>query len=106
MPTHQTKTGKEYKNAVEDKFGRIIEPFDVLKVFHYVSRPHRKREYMYKWVLESAEDPNYLRCHHLTEPHSSNKGWFDPRGLSKDFEIVQSKNVDKLDSKPKKGSTQ
>lgn len=93
----------KYKNVVQDKFGRDIEPGDVLKVFHFVSRMRRKREYMYKWVLESDKEPGYLRCYHLNATGlTKDKGWFDPRCLEgRDFEIVQTLHASKLDKKQK-----
>jgi hypothetical protein len=75
-----------------DKHGRPIEPLDVLKCFHFRGGPRNKNYFMYKQVFRNPE--GYLYCTHLDGTDS----WFDARVLrGSDFEIIQSKNHDKLD---------
>jgi hypothetical protein len=86
-------------DAIKDKFGRRIEPGDVLKVFHFIGA-RGKHYYMYKLVYEHE---GYLRCAHLSGnlPKYGMHG-FDCRVLSDtDFEIIESGNFEKLEHKDK-----
>ena len=83
-----------------DKFGRIIEEFDLLKVFHFVGA-RRKRYYMYKHVRRNTRGD--LACFHMTGEDPNNiDAWFNLSALPEDTEIIQSKNYEKLDHKEKK----
>jgi len=79
-----------FKNGeFRDKNGIVIEPYDVLKVFHFIGA-RRKRHFMYKLAKEKD---GYLRFYHLTKDDSC----YDPRSQDMaDVEIVQSENWEKL----------
>ena len=84
------------KNEIEDKYGRVIEPYDILKVFHFIGA-RGKKHYIYKRVMEYAKDTDYLIIEHL-----SSEGWYSPnKDMSPNIEIVQSKHWRKLDHKRK-----
>lgn len=82
--------------VIKDKRGRVIEQFDILKVFHFASR--RKKYYMYKMaVLWEGK----LYASHLNRAVISHDFplWTLKESDMVDYEIVQSKNFNKMDSR-------
>jgi hypothetical protein len=81
-----------------DMYGRKLEPFDVVKVYHFTGARWRKKYYMYKWVLESNGE--LVGSHLGQNPAVRDFHWDSCRPES--MEIVQSSNYEKLDSPKKK----
>ena len=50
--------------VVRDERGKVIQPGDVLKVFHFVG-VNRKRHFMYKQAVEYVKDGRWLKISHL-----------------------------------------
>ena len=87
-----------------DKYGRNIEPGDVLKVFHYIGA-RGKRCYMYQQAMRYAK--GRLLISHLNrvddrEPWEIGKNYYSVGGNEHlhDYEIVQSVDA-KLEQRPK-----
>lgn len=82
---------------IYDKKGRAIEPFDVLKVYHFTGS-RRKRHYMYKHVLGIKKfnnpDLEYLQISSLSHCGHIYHEVIDGRVLF-DYEIVQGRNLEK-----------
>lgn len=63
-----------------DKFGKQIDEFAVLKVFHFIGA-RKKKHYMYKWArLVEDKGKKYWYAQHLTDATAffekgSNKQW-------------------------------
>lgn len=79
---------------VRDRYGREVEEFDLLKVFHFIGT-RRKKCFMYKWVV--LRD-GQLFCLHL-DSKNDYSGFRLSGEYSKDIEIVQSNNWEKLEKK-------
>jgi hypothetical protein len=76
---------------VRDKNGQEVQPFDLLKVYHYIDRK-RTVNYMYKWVRERY---GKLVCYHLSSDLDGDFYRLDchklnENGLCVDIEIIQS----------------
>jgi hypothetical protein len=84
-------------NEPKDKYGRNIEHCDVLKVFHFIGS-RRKKYYMYKLAVKHSDGRMY-GCHLLSG--RIGRDYFLGGDLfnSDDYEIVQSKNYKKLDTR-------
>lgn len=79
-------------NVIRDKNGVEIEEFDILKVFHFIGA-RRKRHYMYKMAVV-REGRLYGSHLYSNENKPDYPLWtlFD----SEQYEIIQSKNWEKL----------
>ena len=77
-----------------DKNGRPIQPYDVLKVFHFIGR-NRERFYMYKHVtgIENNSGSEWLRVSHLGKCGGSYLLRSDGRPMP-DYEIVQGESFE------------
>ena len=81
------------KVSLLDKNGVLIEPFDVLKVYHFTGA-RKKKYYMYKMAVIWKDK---LYASHLNGPliEPDYPLW---TGFNNDnYEIIQSKNWEKLD---------
>lgn len=74
-----------------DRNGVLIEPYDLLKVFHFVGA-RRKKHYMYKFVIEKG---GKLMCSHLNKYPVQCDFTMDALD-QKDIEIIQTSNWEKL----------
>ena len=78
-----------------DKAGRVIQPGDVLKVFHFVGA-RRKRHYMYKQALRYERGRlliSHLNCVDDAEPRKYGDHYYCEAANGKprsEYEIVQS----------------
>ncbi len=89
-------TLRDINPLVYDKYLREIEPYDLVKIFHFIG-PRKKKYYMYKWIV--VKD-GYLCGMHLDS--ESQDSCFSLRGKSgvlEDYEIIQSQNSLKLEVK-------
>jgi hypothetical protein len=79
-----------------DKYGREIEEFDVIKVFHFIGA-RRKKHYMYKIAIKYNGDlyGSHLNSNPLIPNYSLKGAEID------NMEIVQSNNWKKLEKKTK-----
>lgn len=76
-----------------DKNGILIEPFDVLKVFHFIGA-RRKKYYMYKIVVE--KDGKLYGSHINSNPLKPDYPLWT-KGAKLDYtEVIQSINWEKL----------
>ena len=76
---------------LKDKNGQEVQPFDLLKVYHFIDRRGTKC-YMYKWVREMY---GKLVCYHLSSEFDGDCYRLDchkpnENGLCTDIEIIQS----------------
>lgn len=78
--------------TIKDKKGQEIQPYDLLKVFHFIDTK-RKKHFMYKWVKELD---GRLICLHMVDDESKEMYYYllchkaDESGCCKEIEIVQS----------------
>lgn len=83
-------------NTLTDKYGRPIEEFDILKVYHFTGT-RKKKHYMYKMVIKHKG--HLYGCH--LDSYELKPG-FSLIGCNyADIEIVQSKNYEKLEKRMK-----
>lgn len=79
---------------MKDKYGIEIEPGDVLKVFHFVGA-RRKKHYMYK--LAVSWNGKLYGAHLISNtPTTPAYPLWTGTENSQDYEIVQSRNFNKL----------
>jgi hypothetical protein len=77
--------------SIKDKKGQEIQPFDLLKVYHFTDS-RRKKHFMYKWVKELD---GRLVCYHMDSDNTKShyrllNHKVDEKGCCQEVEIVQS----------------
>jgi hypothetical protein len=84
-------------NETRDKKGRMIQKYDVLKVYHFTGS-RNKKYYMYKHVIEDkAINGNYFTVSSLSrDNHTYSLGMY--LGICNDIEIVQGEGLDEREA--------
>lgn len=79
---------------MKDKFGIEIEECDILKVYHFTGA-RRKKYYMYKMAV--LWDGKLYASHLMKKQISPDYPLWTSNVNSEHYEIIQSKNFEKLD---------